>query len=1002
MPCFSNNVRLNGTVKVTDVTSGVATLELDLAWDNSWRDNFNWDAVWIFLKYKAASGAWSHVMLQDVQHTATNDYVVMNGKNSDGNVVGVYVFPGKNMTKQHVTTKVTLKWACGGGYTKASFDNNQVFVLAQGIEMVYIPFGAYYLGDNYSNHTFASVSDLINQGTYTASSTYSGYPAQNALPGSSGYWCSAGQGSEEWWQIKFAQPQMISSFALGVYAQVQYGYLEGSNSGQSGDWETLWSGGSNCFPVSSASSFSSYYQVASPAAYSYYRIRMKSSSYSGIYALSLRKEESPFVIDSEDALTLSVKDGMSNVSLAASYPKGYAGFYVMKYETSQEQYVTFLNTLTRAQQETLLGGAFLAALSPGRYIFGDTLRPSFRNGIILSTKPEGQPYIFDNNLNENDVYGEDGDGQCIACNYMSLNDVLAYASWAGLRPMSELEYEGACRAPFPQDPMPGEYPWNNNSGVSTVTSIMAGGRETEVAGNVTCNVNSGNSLPVGSRGPVRCGLFARNSSTQLSAGATYWGVMEMAGNVRELVVAVSHTSLNRTANGSGAFNVTAWTNTPTLFGLRGGSFAGATSLLRTSDRTEMTAVTSVAGRDSTVGFRLTRTLGTGSVTINAGSISLNGPLCSDVEGIVSETAAASVSGIGGSLPISYTWSYSADNGSTWTLIPGVTANTLRYAAFEAGKTYLFRRTALCALGEASAQTSGVTIMAPTVINSITRTTDNACNTTFTISASGTALKYQWQENGNDITGATATTYKAGTDGLYRCIVTGSCGVETSDVQDANPIISGRDGVLVDSRDNKTYRTRIFEVIDQSGNKVNREWMIENLRFGTCNNSTFNTYWTTSAVNQIAAGYYGVCIASTVAGGGHLYNWQAAMNDPNAVYGTGGNPSGNVNGNSPNQWQGICPNGWHLPSGGSRGEFQELYTALNSTGNRINPGCLDFRGVLGGHGNGSSLYGPGSYGYYWSSTYSNTAEAYGLRFHNVNTLYSQYKHYGFAVRCVKNY
>ena len=29
LPGYSNNVRLNGTVKVTDVTSGVATLELD-------------------------------------------------------------------------------------------------------------------------------------------------------------------------------------------------------------------------------------------------------------------------------------------------------------------------------------------------------------------------------------------------------------------------------------------------------------------------------------------------------------------------------------------------------------------------------------------------------------------------------------------------------------------------------------------------------------------------------------------------------------------------------------------------------------------------------------------------------------------------------------------------------------------------------------------------------------------------------------------------------------
>ena len=55
---------------------------------------------------------------------------------------------------------------------------------------------------------------------------------------------------------------------------------------------------------------------------------------------------------------------------------------------------------------------------------------------------------------------------------MSLNDLLAYASWSGLRPMSELEYERACRAPFPQDPLAGEYPWNSNGGVSRVTGLV--------------------------------------------------------------------------------------------------------------------------------------------------------------------------------------------------------------------------------------------------------------------------------------------------------------------------------------------------------------------------------------------------------------------------------------------------------------------------------------------------------------------------------------------------
>ena len=873
LPGYSNNVRLNGTVKVTDVTSGVATLELDLAWDNSWRDNFNWDAVWIFLKYKPASGAWSHVMLQETGNEATPGYQVMNGK-SGNNVVGVYVFLGKNDTRRQASTTVTLKWACGSAYTKASFDNNQVFLLAQGIEMVYVPFGAYYLGDGSSANTFGGAD---------------GKP----------------------------------------------------------------------FAVSGEGAIATLYQRAS--------------------------------------------DGTVNVAVSnlnANYPKGYGGFYVMKYETSQEQYVTFLNTLTRAEQETLLGASFLSALSPGRYIFGDTLQPTFRNGIVLSGKSSGQPYIFDNNLNGNDVYGEDGDGQCVACNYMSLNDLLAYASWSGLRPMSELEYERACRAPFPQDPLAGEYPWNSNGGVSRVTGLSAGGRETEVASTTSCNVNSGGGLTGSNQGPVRCGLFARSTSSQTVSGATYWGVMEMAGNVRELVAGVSHTSLSRTTNGGGTFSTSAWGSaTPGFFGLRGGGFSGADSLLRTSGRSEMNKVASVADRDETVGFRLTRTLDAGSVTVNPGTISLSSPLCPGIESTVSETAAASISGMTGNFPLSYTWSYSINNGSTWTVISGETANTLKYSAFEAGKTYLFRRTAVCALGEASTQTTGIAASAPTVITAQPTDVVNApCNLSISVTATGTSLSYQWEKDGAVISNAKSATYaknptEASDAGKYVCRVTGACGVVPS--KEIIVIVGGyEDGVLTDSRDGQTYRTRIMP--------DGHVWMIEDLRFGTCNTSAFTTYCGKSIQNQIAAGYYGVCIASKVAGGGNLYNWQAAMNHPNAVYNTSGNPSGNVNGNSPNQWQGICPDGWHLPSGGSTGEFLQLYTSLCSNGTKIYPGTGAFEGILSGLGYGGEAHDDGRV-YYWSSTYYDGANASSMAYSS--GLYPQNKNakdFGFVVRCVKNY
>ncbi|CAM2070735.1 Immunoglobulin domain-containing protein [Sulfidibacter corallicola] len=64
---------------------------------------------------------------------------------------------------------------------------------------------------------------------------------------------------------------------------------------------------------------------------------------------------------------------------------------------------------------------------------------------------------------------------------------------------------------------------------------------------------------------------------------------------------------------------------------------------------------------------------------------------------------------------------------------------------------------------------------------------NVCsgdNASFTVTASGTSLTYQWRKGGVDIGGATSATYSitgvdAGDAGSYDCVVTGACGSQTS-------------------------------------------------------------------------------------------------------------------------------------------------------------------------------------------------------------------------------
>ena len=83
MPLVANNVKITGDIKVTtgDITpSGVASFGFTVDWENSWRDEFNHDAVYVFLKYKLDSDAlteWHHLFL-------TNEITVTGAGESRG------------------------------------------------------------------------------------------------------------------------------------------------------------------------------------------------------------------------------------------------------------------------------------------------------------------------------------------------------------------------------------------------------------------------------------------------------------------------------------------------------------------------------------------------------------------------------------------------------------------------------------------------------------------------------------------------------------------------------------------------------------------------------------------------------------------------------------------------------------------------------------------------------------------------------------------------------
>ncbi len=314
-------------------------------------------------------------------------------------------------------------------------------------------------------------------------------------------------------------------------------------------------------------------------------------------------------------------------SLTAGYPNGYTKFYSMKYEITQEQYAEFLNTLLGTQQSARTPATTVGWFHANA---GNITTPQNRNGIKCKTAPSGPTageYVCD--LNNNGVFNEvNGDGRYIACNFLSAPDLLAYLDWSGLRPMSEFEFEKSCRGIML--PVISEFAWGSAAATAAV-AISNGGADSETSTTANANIVYNNQTS----GPLRAGIFATGSTTRIQAGASYYGIMELSGNVWEDVVSPgsvagrSFTGLhgNGTLNATGAADVDFWPginnngNPATANTAYGGvngcinyagiGFAGGTwntiQWSQVSDRQYVTGWNGLSGRDNRNGGRGVRT-----------------------------------------------------------------------------------------------------------------------------------------------------------------------------------------------------------------------------------------------------------------------------------------------------------------------------------------------------------------------------------------------------------
>ncbi len=171
----------------------------------------------------------------------------------------------------------------------------------------------------------------------------------------------------------------------------------------------------------------------------------------------------------------------------------------------------------------------------------------------------------------------------------------------------------------------------------------------------------------------------------------------------------------------------------------------------------------------------------------------------------------------------------------------------------------------------------------------------------------------------------------------------------------------------------TYAGKTYNTV-QIGNQC---WLKENLNYAV-NNSWCYAHNTSNCETY-----------------GRLYPWQVAMN-----------------GSTSPGAQGICPNGWHIPT---LSDFEELKTTVNSDGNALKAigqgsgsgagtNTSGFSALLAGRGSSNSFQDLGRWTFFWSSTefsndFANSMTLYDNSSYIILTDFN--KGNGFSVRCVKD-
>ena len=372
---------------------------------------------------------------------------------------------------------------------------------------------------------------------------------------------------------------------------------------------------------------------------------------------------------------------------------------------------------------------------------------------------------------------------------------------------------------------------------------------------------------------------------------------------------------------------------------------------------------------------------------------------------------------------SITWWTAATGGTQITFPRSISSPTTFYAQAHSGANgtgcvSASRRAVLAAVNPNPVVSLSA---APTSVSS-----GSASTLTATVSSGSTSpMTYTWTKTGGSSSTGTANKWSTGAltaNASYTVTVrntngcTGTSGAAavtvitchapgvTATMQNFNPCSGAATNStwnLTDTRNNVTYKVRLLA--------DGRYWMVDDLKYPTaCNKTNFSGAQAKGTLGAKVSGFYGDCRSNTQSNAGYLYDWMFAMQHADAYYGSSWNPGCTANPGTKAECRGICPEGWHVPTGnGSTGEFTLLNNAVNGGSGSSPSGLLNtstFNAVYGGSSYyDGTLSNQGSYAYYWSSSYYATTNAYTLYFNSTNVAPSYYnlKRNGFSIRCIRN-